>query len=334
MSSSPVSRVNLPFRGNCSLENDLVTSFWKSDNPDFLKQHFEKRDRYAAPDPLFVWEKQEDAVCYEIEIHSEQGNYSFVSDSASLRLPATFFHSASRYEIEIVAFDWHGRLLRKTCYLFETDDVAHCFQIEGVSNTRDLGGRVGLNKKRIRSGMVYRGGKLDDISVNGTKTFRSTLSIHTVLDLRNQEERKKAMEGVTTISNPGPFYLGQNGIDSPLMKDALVKEISFFADPHAYPIYFHCALGRDRTGTLAFLLEALLGVSLRDIRKDYDLSLFSSAGTFDGNDASMIETVHHSFDPMLAFFDTANLTKSVTTFLLRQGIQKKTISKIRDLLLH
>ena len=48
----------------------------------------------------------------------------------------------------------------------------------------------------------------------------------------------------------------------------------------------------------------------------------------------MIETVHHSFDPMLAFFDTANLTKSVTTFLLRQGIQKKTISKIRDLLLH
>ena len=45
------------------------------------------------------------------------------------------------------------------------------------------------------------------------------------------------------------------------------------------PVYFHCAIGRDRTGTLAFLLEGLLGMSKSDIYKDYELTNFSYWGT-------------------------------------------------------
>ena len=39
-------------------------------------------------------------------------------------------------------------------------------------------------------------------------------------------------------------------------------------------IYFHCIGGADRTGTLAFLIEALLGVSENDLSKEYELTSF------------------------------------------------------------
>ena len=43
------------------------------------------------------------------------------------------------------------------------------------------------------------------------------------------------------------------------------------------PVYFHCAAGRDRTGTLASILLGVLGVSESDISKDYELTYFAPA---------------------------------------------------------
>ena len=39
-------------------------------------------------------------------------------------------------------------------------------------------------------------------------------------------------------------------------------------------IYFHCRIGTDRTGTLAYILEGLLGVSDEEKLQDYELSFF------------------------------------------------------------
>ena len=41
------------------------------------------------------------------------------------------------------------------------------------------------------------------------------------------------------------------------------------------PVYFHCVYGADRTGTLAFIIEALLGVGENEIAIDYELTSFS-----------------------------------------------------------
>ncbi|EKC72982.1 protein tyrosine/serine phosphatase, partial [human gut metagenome] len=49
---------------------------------------------------------------------------------------------------------------------------------------------------------------------------------------------------------------------------------------HREPVYFHCTAGADRTGTLACVLEGLLGMSQSDIDKDYELTTFySGSGT-------------------------------------------------------
>ena len=39
-------------------------------------------------------------------------------------------------------------------------------------------------------------------------------------------------------------------------------------------IYFHCTIGTDRTGTLAYFLEGLLGVNEEERLEDYELSYF------------------------------------------------------------
>ena len=44
------------------------------------------------------------------------------------------------------------------------------------------------------------------------------------------------------------------------------------------PVYFHCSLGRDRTGTLDILLLGLLGVREGDISKAYEVTYFAPVG--------------------------------------------------------
>ena len=41
-----------------------------------------------------------------------------------------------------------------------------------------------------------------------------------------------------------------------------------------YAIYFHCRIGADRTGTLAYLLEGVLGVPTEYRHQDYELTTF------------------------------------------------------------
>ena len=43
-------------------------------------------------------------------------------------------------------------------------------------------------------------------------------------------------------------------------------------------VYFHCSLGRDRTGTMAVLILGVLGVREGDISKEYELTYFAPVG--------------------------------------------------------
>ena len=52
-----------------------------------------------------------------------------------------------------------------------------------------------------------------------------------------------------------------------------------FLDPANYPIVFHCIGGADRTGTVAFLLNGLLGVDEEELYKDYEATGFQGGVT-------------------------------------------------------
>lgn len=50
-----------------------------------------------------------------------------------------------------------------------------------------------------------------------------------------------------------------------------------------YPVYFHCWIGRDRTGIVAFLINALLGAEEDVLYRDYLMTNFSDVGAMSGS---------------------------------------------------
>lgn len=67
-------------------------------------------------------------------------------------------------------------------------------------------------------------------------------------------------------------YQAYAGLDTPDSRAAFSEIFRTLLTPCAYPALIHCRAGRDRAGTVVFLLNALLGVSERDLRRDRELS--------------------------------------------------------------
>ena len=103
--------------------------------------------------------------------------------------------------------------------------------------------------------------------------MRYTLGICFELDLvgSKQESSYKGAEW-NFASYTCPVY---NLIDDTETIASIIKE---FAKKSNYPMYLHCSIGRDRTGEIALLLNALLGVEYKTLVREYELSFFSVIG--------------------------------------------------------
>ena len=104
-------------------------------------------------------------------------------------------------------------------------------------------------------------------------------------------------------------------------------------DPDNYPILFHCSVGRDRTGTLAIVIYALLGVSEEEIIKDYELSFLSASGTQDGGDANTMVNSCKMVIGYLYGFGGATLQESAESFLLYLGIGRQQVEDFQQMML-
>ena len=129
----------------------------------------------------------------------------------------------------------------------------------------------------------------------------------------------------------------------------LAKIFDILAQETSYPLYFHCIHGADRTGTLAVLIEGLLGVSEEDIVKDYELTSFNSKsgqrlrgkGNADNTsfavpleDSSSGYGLQHLFASLRAYSGNT-LKDKIENFLTSEdvGVPDSTITAIRNLLI-
>ena len=71
---------------------------------------------------------------------------------------------------------------------------------------------------------------------------------------------------------------GYGGLNKPNGRASAARAFSVFIHQHLYPIDFHCIGGTDRTGTFAFMLNALLGVDEEELIRDYEMSFIGGAG--------------------------------------------------------
>ena len=167
-------------------------------------------------------------------------------------------------------------------------------------NVRDLGGKPAMAGRKIPYGKIYRSGGLNNNSADGGKTpgknlvteasireALEVLKIRTELDLRWDGE----VAGMTQSPlGPSVQYIHistvmYGSLFTKAGMDNYAELFRLFTHPENYPIDFHCIAGADRTGTLSFLLHAVLGCSEDDIRRDYVYTSIYSMRYFANADA-------------------------------------------------
>lgn len=168
---------------------------------------------------------------------------------------------------------------------FKTTGQVRMLKANTCYNMRDLGGWRTASGKPIVYGRVYRGAEFngEHTSDKSDLAIVHDLGIRVDLDLRTTDESRgitKSPLGADVEYNHinlAHYYF--DGIKNYATRFPAQMNCIFQAVKEDKPIYFHCVIGADRTGTMGFLLEGLLGVSESDIYKDYEITTFSGLGT-------------------------------------------------------
>lgn len=175
---------------------------------------------------------------------------------------------------------------------FVTEDLApRWIGLDGkeLFNIRDMGGRKGLGGRRVRQGMIYRGCTLNADSWTGDIPGRNrmtpddiaymteVLGVRTDLDLRTTGETGGL---ATSPLGKGVRYIHRSSQSYKWLFSeedggkATADNFRVFCDKANYPIYFHCSGGADRTGSLAWILNAVLGVSRHETETDWETTFY------------------------------------------------------------
>lgn len=293
-------------------------------------------DIYYRQPAVLKWFAYDEAEEYTVTLWSKadmSDKMTFVANDCSLEVENLF--ADTDYYWTVSAGDYVTPV-----QVLHTADTIRTLTIEGVSNTRDGGGWPTVDGKKIKQGMFYRGGKLEGITAEGLAAFRE-VGVKTDLDLRNNKETSATVSplgsDVNYVNHSGPYYWSAangTGINTEEYREALVNEIRLFADEDNYPIYVHCSLGRDRTGTLCFLINALCGVGEQDLCLDYEFSFLSVTGNLDGQTAkNMMSTFDYMYDNVKAYAPDGTMAEATEAFMLSIGVTQEEIDSIRAILI-
>lgn len=260
--------------------------------------------------------------------------YNHYINLSDLKMNTTYY-----YQIEGV--DGKYSVL-SDIYNFNVSDGARIMSIDGVENFRDIGSyQTTIENKKIKQNMIYRSGNADGITTLGKKQIKELYNLKTELDLRekaywtNQSYFGKDVQYKHVSNEQGGVYYIDRGVD--LDQTGLATggatirdELLTFVDSNNYPINFHCAIGRDRTGTLAMLLLGLLGVSEADICFDYVISLINGNAKAK-EEVQLLELYNNIYQTMQYIKNLTGQTKfdeAVKTYLTTNFVGSNVSAKV------
>ncbi|MBQ9415149.1 MAG: tyrosine-protein phosphatase, partial [Clostridia bacterium] len=178
--------------------------------------------------------------------------------------------------------------VRQAVTLLPTGHVRMIDVGTSVVNVRDLGG-WDCDGGTVKYGKLFRSGQLYDAqnqSATDLALARAVLveqcGVQHDLDLRGQDVVDTASPLGNDIGYTRPeryqyyriFDTTQTATNQLRATWQSILFCIFTQIAAGHPLVFHCASGADRTGAVACILEALLGVSRDDIDTDYELTSF------------------------------------------------------------
>ena len=192
-----------------------------------------------------------------------------------------------------------------------------------VPNARDLGGIALDSGAHLACDALYRGAAPVGLLDQGCADFDG-LGIRTVIDLRTEYERLASPDSDCVVRQvsmvlapmPTPYSVSPADYLADLDTTASVA-IAFNALGHesAYPVYFHCVYGRDRSGVLAAVILLALGASRDDVMTDYQLSVDGGVGAYPA-----------SLDAVL---DNIDQLGGIEAYLATAGVPKADLANLR-----
>ena len=324
-----------------SLASDTIEALTKYYKIGDSEAFYGQGDTYIPKSVKLEWELNKKASSYTVElsVNSDMTSAEKLTTKDTY-ITLTNLFVATKYYWRVTAKLSDGKKIASGVYNFTTEATPRAIFILGVSNTRDIGGYMTESGKRVKQGMVYRAGYLDMIVPEGIDTAIKEYGIRTDLDLRRSGEgtagtRSPLGTGVKYMNIQGAQYINSSyGINLLVGQEMLLKELKVFADKKNYPIIVHCSVGRDRTGTICFLLNALLGVSKDDLFLDYELTFLSERGCVDkAPAANMIKTFTTLYDYIANYKKGGTLSQNTEQFMLDIGLTADEISAIKSNLL-
>ena len=168
------------------------------------------------------------------------------------------------------------------------------------------------------------------INLENCDLWLKELGIRTDVDLRSDGE-VYGMEGsplgptVAWVNVSSSAYAGMQDRHG---REAFAKVFRVFLDPANYPIDFHCIAGQDRTGAVAFILNALLGVDEEELWLDWEATAFHNRSTYFNHEKL--------FDKLVAGFDRwpgDTINERVEAYVLDLGFTPGDIAKFRETML-
>ena len=271
--------------------------------------------------------------CVQIEKHAD------INSGVILENPLT----GKTYYWQVIATIKGGEKVYSPIFDFTVENSLRTITVDGVSNTRDIGGYQTVYGY-VQEGLVYRSARLEAITKKGLDTFKNKLGVKTDLDLRGKAEAnfpgnkedpaKCGKDYYYVFPNSTPNYVGTtSGIDYEDNFDTVKSVMSVFTDKNNYPIDFHCAIGCDRTGTIAALLKSLLGYAEQDIVNDYFTSAFATTGSWDKSSIYIVQYGIFNILDYLNTFEGETLADRTADYLITKcGMTGADIAAIRNIM--
>ena len=312
---------------------------------EYRRNIFDKYDLFHPTNNILSWESKFNAKNYKV-IVSQDKSFSIIEreyevPGSTNYITLTNPYTGTDYYWQVIATKNDDSVVYSDVFNFSTANLPRTIYIDGVSNTRDLGGNVGLNGKRMKEGLVYRGMGLEAITDAGKEEFLNNLGIKSEVDLRGSGEGIENFLHLPTSNyhhHSAPYMISNNnsGINyfgEGSLVESFGQAVKVFANKNNYPVYFHCAIGRDRTGWLGICLDLLCGVSEEAALKEFCLSLFSVSGAHNKGTLDFYNR-YLSIRDYINSFSGENLSEKMEDYLVNKaGVTHEECQNIRNILL-